>query len=189
MYGLFHDWDGQPYGKPGLFYQGVDAGIAATLQQMSDEIQSLRAALEGYYPSLDLSAVRPLADWLKLSYQASIADGSTLQSSFATNNSYAGLLAPMQKIDGGFIPDFQARYLFEDVPYNLLVTRGVAELAGVSTPVIDKVLSWAQKRLKKEYLASGRMQGADLYNTRSPQRYGFTNLNQFMQELQYLPSI
>jgi hypothetical protein len=188
MYGLFHDWNGQPYDKSQLFYQGVDAGIAAVLQQMSDEIQSLRTALEGYYPSLDLSAVRPLADWLKLSYQANIADGSTLQSSFATNSSYAGLLAPMQKTDGGFIPDFQARYLSEDVPYNLLVTRGVAELVGVPTPVIDKVLSWAQKQLKKEYLTSGKMQGADLYNTRSPQRYGFTNFDQFMQEMQYSPS-
>ena len=188
MYGLFHDWDGGPYEKPRLFYQGVDLNIAVVLQQMSDEIQSLRAALESYYPSLDLSAVRPIGDWLKLSYQAKIADSSTLQSSFATNSSYTGLLAPMQKTDGGFIPDFQARYLSEDVPYNLLVTRGIAELAGVSTPVIDQVLCWAQKRLEKEYLVSGKMQGADLYNTRSPQRYGFTNLHQFMQEMQYLPS-
>jgi len=110
-----------------------------------------------------------------------------LQSSFATNTSYTGLLAPMQKNDGGFIPDFQARYLSEDVPYNLLVTRGIAELAGVSTPVIDKVLSWAQKRLEKKYLTSGKVQGADLQYTRTPQRYGFTNLNQFMQKMQYLP--
>lgn len=189
MYGLFHDWNGIPYDKPRLFYQGVDASIAAVLQQMSDEIQSLRATLEGYFPSLDLSAVRPLIDWLRLSYQVNIDDSSSLQSSFATNSSYSGLLAPMQETDGGFIPDFQARYLSEDVPYNLLVTRGIAELAGVSTPVIDKVLSWAQKRLEKEYLTSGKMQGADLHNTRSPQRYGFTNLDQFMQEMKYLPSI
>lgn len=188
MYGLFHDWTGHPYDKPRLFYQGVDANIAAVLQQMSDEIQSLRTALEGYYPNLDLSAVRPISDWLKLSYQTNIVDSSTLQSSFATNTSYTGLLAPMQKTNGGYIPDFQARYLSEDVPYNLLVTRGIAELAGVSTPVIDKVLSWAQNQLAKEYLTSGKMQGADLQYTRTPQRYGFTNLSQFMKKMQYLAS-
>ena len=187
MYGLFHDWNGQPYNNPRLFYQGVDGVIAGILQQMSDEIQSLRATLEGYYPSLDLSAVRPLVDWLKFSYQANITDSSTLQSSFATNSSYSGLLAPMKTTDGGFIPDFQARYLSEDVPCNLLVTRGISELAGVPTPVIDKVLSWSQKRLEKEYLTSRKMQGADLRNTRSPQRYGFTDLNQFIQEMKYLP--
>ncbi len=189
MYGLFHDWDGQPYKEPCLFYQGVDDGIAATLQQMSDEIQLLRAALEGSYPGLDLSAVRPIGDWLMRSYKPNIIDNHSLQSSFATNRSYAGLLAPMQKTEDGFIPDFKARYLSEDVPYNLLVTRGIAELAGVSTPVIDKVLLWAQLKLEKEYLVSGKMQGADLQNTRSPQRYGFTSLDPFMQEMRYLAAI
>ena len=189
MYGLFHDWDGQPYQEPRLFYQGVDAGIAATLQQMSDEIQVLRAALEGSYPGLDLSAVRPIGDWLMRSYKPNIVDNRSLQSSFATNKSYAGLLAPMKKTEDGYIPDFKARYLSEDVPYNLLVTRGIAELAGVFTPVIDKVLSWAQLKLEKEYLVSGKMQGSDLQNTRSPQRYGFTNLDPFMQEMRYLAAI
>jgi hypothetical protein len=187
MYGLFHDWNGQPYDKPRLFYQAVDATIAAVLQQMSDEIQLLRATLEGFYRNLDLSAVRPLVDWMKRSYQANITDDRSLQSSFATNTSYTGLLAPMQKTEAGYIPDFQARYLSEDVPFNLLVTRGIAELAGVSTPVINKVLLWAQKRLGKEYLISGKLHGADLNNTRCPQRFGYTNLDQFMQEMQYLP--
>ncbi len=186
MYGLFHDWDGQPYEEPRLFYQGVDNGIAAILQQMSEEIQLLRASLEGSYPGLDLSAVRPITDWLKRSYKPNIVDNSSLQSSFATNISYAGLLAPMKKTEDGYIPDFKARYLSEDVPYNLLVTRGIAELAGISTPIIDKVLTWAQLKLEKEYLVSGKMQGNDLQNSRSPQRYGYTSLNPFMQESHYL---
>jgi NAD/NADP octopine/nopaline dehydrogenase, alpha-helical domain len=188
MYGLFHNWNGEPYHTPPLFYQGVDADIAGILQLMSNEIQSLRATLEAIYPCLDLSAVRPLADWLQRSYQANIGDSRTLQSSFATNSGYAGLLAPVQNTANGFIPNFQARYLSEDVPYNLLATRGIAELARVSTPVIDKVLSWAQIRLEKEYLVSGKLQGSDLSNTRSPQRYGFTGLDQLIQEMQYLPS-
>ncbi|NMC12817.1 MAG: hypothetical protein GYA34_08030 [Chloroflexi bacterium] len=186
MYGLFHNWDGKPYDKHCLFYQAVDDEIASLLQQMSDEIQSLRSELQKSYPTLDLSAVRPLGEWLKRSYQANIIDGCTLKSSFATNQSYAGLLAPMQKTDAGFIPDFQARYLSEDVPYNLLVTRGVAELANVATPVIDQVLNWAQIHLGREYLVSGLLQGKDLINTRAPQRYGFVDINNFMQDMHYL---
>lgn len=186
MYGLFHEWVGKPYEKQRLFYQGVDDNIAIVLQQMSDEIQTLKKALHESYPMLDLSAARPLGEWLKRSYETNIVDGSSLQSSFATNRSYAGLLAPMRKTDDGFIPDFQARYLSEDVPYDLLVTRGIAELAGVATPVIDKVLSWAQERLEKEYLVDGKLCGKDLPGTRAPQRYGFTDLNQFMQAMDYL---
>jgi len=186
MYGLFHDWNGQTFEKPCLFYQGVDDDIAIVLQQMSDEIQTLCKGLTQRYPSLDLSAVRPIGDWLKRSYHSNIIDDHSLQSSFTSNISYAGLLAPMHKIDAGYVPDFQARYLSEDVPYNLLVTRGITEMVGVTTPVIDKVLYWAQEKLGKEYLASGKMQGTDLQYTRSPQRYGYTILDQFLQDMQYL---
>jgi len=146
----------------------------------------LRKALQECYPELDLSAARPLIEWLKRSYRTTIADSSTLQSSFSTNRSYAGLLAPMHKTEEGYIPDFQARYLSEDVPYNLLVTRGVAELANVATPVIDQVLNWAQSHLDKEYLVSGKLKGKDLIDTRTPQRYGFSDLNQLLQAMHYL---
>jgi hypothetical protein len=180
MYGLFHAWDGQPYPSQLPFYQSVDAAIAQTLQCMSDEIQNLRLRLGSAYPELDLSAVRPLSEWMLRSYQGAIADASTLQSQFATNRSYAGLLAPMRPVEGRFIPDFQARYLAEDVPYNLLVTRGIAELAGVSMPVIDSVLAWAQARMGKEYLVDGRVSGADLPATRAPQRFAISSLDQYM---------
>src|SRR3989304_4526458 len=180
MYGLFHAWDGQPYPEQLLFYQGVDSAIADILQRMSAEVQDLRSGLEKRYPGLDLSAVRPLSEWMLRSYPAAIANASTLQSQFATNRSYAGLLAPMRPVAGGFVPDFQARYLAEEVPFGLLVTRGIAELAGVAPPVIDSVLAWAQARLGKESLVAGRLEGADLATTRAPQRFAITSLDQFM---------
>ena len=185
MYGLFHNWNCQPYETPRLFYQGVDSVIAEILLHLSNEVQAVRIALERHHPGLDLSAVRPLGDWLQRSYSADIADNSTLQSSFASNRSYAGLLAPMRERDDGFVPDFHARYLSEDVPFGLVVTRGIAELAGIATPWVDKVLAWAQSRLEREYLVDGKLQGADLLNTRSPQRYGFASLEQFMLEMRY----
>ncbi|UCF28468.1 MAG: NAD/NADP octopine/nopaline dehydrogenase family protein, partial [Chloroflexota bacterium] len=74
-------------------------------------------------------------------------------------------------------PDFQARYLSEDVPFALLATRGIAELAGVPTPTIDQVLTWSQARLGKEYLVDGELTGKDLSSSRSPQRYGYQDLD------------
>jgi hypothetical protein len=187
MYGLFHNWDGAIYEKHRLFYQSVDEEIAGILQQMSREIGGLRLALELDYPGLDLSAVRLVGDWLRRSYPKTIEDSSTLQSCFVTNRSYAGLLAPMYESEKGFAPDFQARYLSEDVPYGLLVTRGIAELAGIATPMIDQVLVWAQERLQREYLVDSMLKGADLNLTRSPQRYGYKSLDQLIVDMQYMP--
>jgi hypothetical protein len=187
MYGLFHNWSGQAYSEPSLFYQAVDEEVATILQNMSQEVQSLRTNLERAYPGLDLAAVRPVGEWLKRSYPTSIIDSSTLHSSFATNRSYTGLFAPMIESENGFVPDFQSRYLTEDVPYGLLVMRGIAELAGVATPQADEVISWAQDRLGKQYLVEGKLKGVDLYLSRSPQRYGYSGLEQLIREMQYLP--
>ncbi len=177
MYGLFRDWDGRPYDEAPLFYQGIDAPTAGLLQQLSDEVQAVRRALEWHFPDLDLSAVRPLDEWLRRSYSEDIGDASSLQRCFVTNRSYAGLRAPMRQAGSGWVPDFQARYLSEDVPYGLVVTRGIAELAGVPTPVMDEVITWAQERLGKTYLVNRSLQGRDVASTRAPQRYGFHQLD------------
>lgn len=180
MYGLFHDWDGRSYDEAPFFYQGVDAERAGILQRLSDEIQATRLELEHRYPDLDLSAVRPLDQWARRSYASDIADPSTLQSCFTTNRSYAGLRAPMQTTEEGLIPDFKARYLAEDVPFGLAVTRGIAELAGVDTSMMDAVITWSQDGLGKEYLVDGKLQGRDVPETRAPQCYGFRDLDQII---------
>ena len=49
--------------------------------------------------------------------------------------------------DGKFLPDFRHRYLREDIPYGLVVVKGAAQIAGVKTPAIDDVITWAQASL------------------------------------------
>jgi hypothetical protein len=177
MFGLFSNWDGSPFDEEPLFYQGIDTHTAEVLQKLSDEVQAIRAAFEATYPQVDLSAVRTLADWLCHSYADDIADTTTLQTYFVTNRSYAGLKVPMRPMNGGLAPDFQARYLSEDVPFALLATRGIAELAGVATPTMDEVITWAQELLSKEYLVDGKLTGRDVIHSRAPQRYGFNELD------------
>jgi hypothetical protein len=78
----------------------------------------------------------------------------------------------IQTANGKYLPDFNHRFLTEDVPFGLVVIRGIAEIARVPTPCIDKVLSWCQDKLGKEYLVGSRLTGKDLATTRCPQRYG-----------------
>jgi hypothetical protein len=178
MYGHFRDWQGEVYPEAPLFYQGANETAAETLQQMSAEVQVIRQNLAAAFPCMDFSPVRPLIDWIRVSYEGDIEDPSTLQSCLATNRSYAGLIAPVKENGSGFIPDFRSRYLTEDVPYGLVVTKGIAELAGVNTPVIDRVILWAQERLGCEYLVGDRLSGRDIFSARAPQRYGITSLEQ-----------
>jgi hypothetical protein len=174
MYALFSDWNGVPFGADQipLFYHSLGEGGAQTLTGLSVEIQSLRARLE---PALDLSAVRPLKEWLLRSYADVIADPSTLQSAFVTNRAYAGLKAPVSEISPGqYVPDLSARYLAEDVPFGLAVSRGIADLAGLETPVMDRVIAWAGRCLGLDYL------GQDIHEARTPQKYGLESLEQLL---------
>lgn len=182
MYSLFHKWDGRPYSEAPLFYQNVDATTAELLSQISDEIQEIRMALQAWNSSLDLSAVIPLDVWLRRAYKPDLGDASSVQSCFQTNRAYANLRAPMREVQGGWAPDFHARYLVEDVPYGLIVTRGIAELVSVETPVIDRVIAWSQEKMGKEYLVGNKMRGRDLGETRAPQRYGRNEIYQMIGE-------
>ncbi len=177
MYGLFHAWDGLPFTADATpaFYGGVDDETAAVLQALSDEVQTICRALERTNPELDLSSVDTLIGWLLRSYAGQIHDPSTLRSAFNTNRAYAGLRAPMMRSGEGYSPAFDSRYLSEDVPYGLLVTRGIGELAGVATPAIDNVIMWAQEKLGRQYLTVGGVGGNDLQGTRAPQRFGFNS--------------
>ncbi|HEX6305926.1 MAG TPA: NAD/NADP octopine/nopaline dehydrogenase family protein [Anaerolineales bacterium] len=180
MFGLFHDWNGQAYEQAPLFYQGIDDFTVGVLQRMSDEIQEVREGLEANFPALDLFAVRPLEEWLLNAYAGTIEDAGSLKDCFVTNSSYAGLKAPVKPARGGWVPDFQARYLAEDLPYALLVTRGIAELAGIATPQIDEVILWGQERLGKTYLSAGKLQRADLHASHAPQRFGYADIEELV---------
>jgi hypothetical protein len=182
MYGLFGDWDGQSYAEAPLFYHAIGEKTAGILQRLSDEVQSLRRAIENRFPALDLSAVRPLHEWLCRSYGNAISDPSSLQSSFVTNRGYAGLRAPMRLTANGLVPDFHSRYLAEDIPYGLLVMRGIAELVGLSVPGADKVITWAQMRIGKEYLTHGKLNGRHLNISHVPQRYHINTLEELVLE-------
>jgi hypothetical protein len=182
MYGLFRDWDGRAYVEAPIFYHNIDATTADILQQLSDEVQFLRARLEDRFTNLNLSSVLPLHDWIQRAYGNRINDCSSLQNCFVTNDGYAGLLAPMCSTDDGLVPDFKSRYLIEDVPYGLVVTRGIAELADLPTPMTDRVITWAQGVLEKEYLIDGKLRGAGVAGSRAPQRYGFSSLDEVVRK-------
>lgn len=181
MYGLCHGCEDETYeeGEIPLFYQGVDDFTAGILQALSAEVQAVASRLGEQLPGFNLEEVTPLYEWLLAAYPDDIEDASSLQQAFNTNRAYEGLRLPARSVgDGRFAVDFQARYLSEDVPCGLVVVRGIAELAGVSTPAIDAVIRWAQERLGRCYLGGQSLCGADLGGSRAPQAYGITSLSQ-----------
>lgn len=181
MYGLCRGCETTNFTKDNipLFYQGLDPPTAALLQAMSDEVQVITKTLAANLPYFEPTEVASLHTWLRRAYPADIGDSSTLDKAFVTNRAYAGLRLPTRAVEPNlFAVDFSTRYLTEDVPYGLVVTRGLAELAAVPTPTLDEVIDWAQARLGRCYLLNGHLSGPDLAETHAPQAYGIHTLEE-----------
>lgn len=163
-----------------LFYQGVTPRAVELLEGLSAEVCGLARRISADL-QVDLTAVTPLYDWLIAAYGEQIADRTDLLTSLRTNQAYAGLTVPTVALTGGRRrPDLQSRYLTEDVPYGLMVTRGIAALAGAATPTIDYVLGivggWHKKRYIVGEPGASRL-GPDAWGTRAPQAHGIDNLD------------
>lgn len=179
MYGLFRNYSGKPFSDSSipLFYNGVTEEIANVLEALSDEIMKLKKMLQSLLDeSVSFDHVLPVKKWLLDSYADKIENDSTLSSAFKTNRAYCGLKAPVRKLENNaYIPDFQSRYLTEDVPTGLVVTAGLARLVNVKTPVIDQVVSEVSRWMGKDYLSEGTLGGENIEETRVPQNFGIHN--------------
>src|SRR5215469_157060 len=181
MYGRWKDWDGTPLAKAPLFYRDVDKETAGLVEQISNEVVETSRRLMAQYPGTDLSQVIPMYEWDMSCYSRDIADKTNLLTALRTNAVYADITHPMvRREDGRFVPDFGHRFLSEDVPFGLVVVRSIAEIAGVATPHLDKVLSWCQKTMGKQYLVGSSLSGRDIAETRCAHRYGLTTREEIL---------
>jgi len=189
-YAFYHDKDvTKPFDEPPLFYYGATEYTGDKLDKVSNEVLEVKRVLLEKYAGLDLSSLTHVRDWMLRSYGDDIGDTTSIHTMLITNKGYRGLTHPMVEVDidgqKKYLPNFKYRYFSEDIPIGLVVTRGIAELVGVPTPNMDEVIVWCQEQMGKEYLKDGKIAGKDLADSRAPQRYGFTDLDTFMEANHY----
>lgn len=180
LYGKWSDYKSGEVAEAPLFYEGINDLGASTLTSLSEEVVAIAKGIMGKCKDVDLNNVTSIYDWFMRCYGSEIGDKTNLKTSISTNSAYKGLKHPMKKVNDDekrLVPDFGNRYFTEDAPYGLAVIRGIGEIAGVATPTIDKVLTWMQTKLGKEYLKGGKMAGKDISTTRSPQKYSLKTLD------------
>lgn len=181
MYGRWNPevWDGKAKDAKPLFYQGVDDYTANVLETMTNEAQATCRKMEELCPGLSLKDACTLKQWYMDCYDGQMSDTSTLKSCMNTNKAYDGLTHPCKEEDGKYMPDLKYRYLAEDVPTGLCFAKGLAEILEVPTPMMDKVMNWAQECIGLEIMKDGKMCGKDVGQTRAPQGVGITTLAAF----------
>jgi hypothetical protein len=190
LYGLFGPdsqlglyTEGRVYAENPLFYETWDDRSSMWAQAISDERKKVWAAICMKHPGAgEPDQVPHLKDSIERFYAGKIADSSTLSGCFNTNTGYKGFRCPMKAVEGGFTPDFTNRYFTEDIPEGFAMYKGIADLAGIETPAIDEILSFFQVFMGKEYIRDGKLCGRDVAETKSPQAFGITSLEELLKD-------
>lgn len=137
LYSLWKDWhSGIVYDRIPLFYEEWTEEAAELYINMDNELQAL----------LDTLPVRKGSIATVLDYYES-TDAASLAQKLRSIEAFKGILSPMIKVEGGYVPNFQSRYFTEDFPYGLAIVHRLAHEKGVPSPTIDMIYDWGTKLL------------------------------------------
>ncbi len=184
MYGHFRSYAGDEYDEDSIpmFYAQASDEMGRVVEGLSDDAIRIARAIEAFSGNqLDLRRVIPVHEWLRLSYAHVTEDTTSIATCFRTGPIQARK-APMVEVrPGRFVSDFGYRYLTEDIPYGLAVTKAMGEIAGVETPTIDEVVTWAQSVMERVYLVGGKLEGPDAKGLPIPQNHGISTLKDLVE--------
>jgi hypothetical protein len=184
MYGHFRSWRGEEYDQDGIpmFYADATDEIGEIVEGLSDDAIAVARTIEvGSGDAVNLQEVIPVHEWLQSSYGHVTGDTNTVATCFRTGPIRARK-APMNEVrPGRFAPNFEYRYLSEDVPYGLVITRALADIVNVRTPTIDEVVRWAQSAMQKIYLVGEELEGRDVRDLPIPQHHGVSALSDLIE--------
>lgn len=180
MYGHFRSWSGEEYDEDSIpmLYAAATDEMGDLVERLSREALAVADRIDQWTGgALNLAdVVLPAHDWLRRAYCHATSDMSGAGACFRTGPIRARKAPMVESRQGRFTPNFGYRYLSEDVPFGLVPTRALAEIAGVETPGIDEVITWAQSMLQRSYLDGDSLRGADVRQLPIPQNYGVSAL-------------
>jgi len=184
LYKMWKDYkDGVVYPENPLFYETWDEESTEWLMKINDERLSIwKAILEKYPETGNIDQVPDMFTYIKNIYGPQVKDTSNFTAAIRSCDGYKGFKCPMKQVEGGWVPDFANRYFTEDIPEGTCMYKGVADLAGVETPVIDEIVCFFQQFMGKEYIKDGKLAGKDVNETKSPQAFGVTSLEQLLMD-------
>ena len=170
LYELFHDYvEGEiVYDRNPLFYEEWGTMASTELLKLDEELELI---FNGFNVNNDFEP----KDIEKIKIRYNIETPEELSKKINTAPGFIGIDSPMVKVENGYIPDKNSRYFIEDIQFGLCILKAFAELLNIETPEINKIATWGQNFLGKEYLVNGKLNGRDVSELTIPQNRGIKN--------------
>ena len=134
LYSLWHNYNGQTYSEPILFYKEWTNEASELLISMDLEFMEILKQLP-----VGPDAIPPILEY----YEST--DAESLTAKISSIPAFQTIVAPMKETTEGWVPDFSSRYFTEDFPFGLKYIQEIANSLNINVPTIDKVLKWGLK--------------------------------------------
>lgn len=180
-YGKLRNWDGKPFNDPPMAYENTDIATAAVIVEADRECARVREKLNRLDPTLTLSTIPSILQRLGGRPTSTKLETRAVAHILSTKQSLRGLELPCFETLTGWMPDFSSRFLTEDIPFGLCVIKSMAELLDIPTPWIDKLVSWGQKQMGKEYIVADQLRGRDVEDSGSVWNFGLRSRSKLIQ--------
>ncbi len=149
LYAMFKDCD-TPLKEVPAFYSDWTDESSELLIACDREFQ-LAVERLGIAPG----HIPPLLDY----YEST--DAPSLTRKIRSIAAFQGIPAPMKRVEGGYMPDYDNRYFTEDFPYGMMLIKMVCWRLGIATPTIDMIIRWFQERVGKRYIDGDTIADSD----------------------------
>ena len=153
--------------QPSYFYAQWDDKASHTLLKLDDELLAVRQALN-------------VRDAVTVKAHFGIETCQELTRAIRSINTLHSIKSPLVFDGGCWRADTRSRFFEEDLSYGLLVQKAIAEIAGVDTPTIDKVLTWDYTARKQQYFSKGKLCLKCCHALPIPQNFGLHTKEQLL---------
>lgn len=137
------------YGKSWLrkedvpwFYRDYDDVSASLLADLDSDYSKIREAIKKLNPKRDYMFMLDYLALERFSYQSQNTD---IKESFINSETLVSIGTPVVQNDKDLWEvDKNHRFFLDDIYYGNMIAKWMAEKLGISTPIIDEILQWAQ---------------------------------------------
>ena len=75
------------------------------------------------------------------------SDAPSLARKLSSIEAFKGIKAPMEEVEGGYIPDFQSSYFTENFPYGLAIVHRLTHEKRIPSTTIDMIYDWGMRMI------------------------------------------
>ena len=131
---LFENWKNRPFDyNPGFYTEWTDESSRLYLAADREMLGVINQLNDGGACSEDYESVQ---------MHYGVQSAEELTAKLRSIAGFQGILSPMKRIGGCWVPDFDSRYFTEDIPFG---TKAILSYSNVAVPVIESLIQRVER--------------------------------------------